>query len=153
MSATRADLGGRTSQEQEQASRFEHHLGDLKELLAGVAARIDNEVEPVLAALQQREQDAGVERGLAELKAQLGTIFEQVDERVAGALSGMESRGAEADAEAASRLSELAGGVTSSSIAPWSAWRGRCRRREPTWAAGRPRSRNRPPGSSTTWVI
>ncbi|MHC4767018.1 MAG: hypothetical protein ACYTF2_18155 [Planctomycetota bacterium] len=72
VSATRADLGGRTSQEQEQASRFEHHLGDLKELLAGVAARIDNEVEPVLAALQQREQDAGVERGLAELKAQLG---------------------------------------------------------------------------------
>jgi chromosome segregation ATPase len=65
VSAARADLGGRTSQEQEQASRVEHHLGDLKELLAGVAARIDNEVEPVLAALQQREQDARVEQGLA----------------------------------------------------------------------------------------
>ncbi|MHC4767019.1 MAG: hypothetical protein ACYTF2_18160, partial [Planctomycetota bacterium] len=91
VSATRADLGGRTSQEQEQASRFEQQLGDLREQLTAVGARVESEVEPVLGVLLQREQDARVESRLAAVQAQLGTIFEQVDERVAGALSGITS--------------------------------------------------------------
>ncbi|MHC4100937.1 MAG: hypothetical protein ACYS15_18525 [Planctomycetota bacterium] len=77
----------------ELAGGVEQQLARLSEQLAALGARIETEVQPVLASLQQREQDDGVEKSLADLHAQLTAITEQVDRRVADALSELDSRG------------------------------------------------------------
>jgi hypothetical protein len=77
----------------EQAAGVERQLAIVGEQLKALGARIENEVEPVLATLQQREQDDGVEKSLADLRTQLAGITEQVDKRVADALSEVDSRG------------------------------------------------------------
>jgi hypothetical protein len=77
----------------EQAAGVERQLAIVGEQLKALGARIENDVEPVLATLQQREQDNGVEKSLAELHTQITVITEQVDKRVADALSELDSRG------------------------------------------------------------
>ncbi|MHC4965644.1 MAG: coiled-coil domain-containing protein, partial [Planctomycetota bacterium] len=99
VSAARADLGSRTSGESEQTTRLERHLGDVKDLLAGVAARIDDEAE---RAREAGAVDAGFEKGLADLR-------EHVDARLVDVLARLETSAPGRDDDA-SQLSDLAGG-------------------------------------------
>jgi DNA repair exonuclease SbcCD ATPase subunit len=99
ISALLTDQGDRPSQDDEQASRLEHHLSDVKELLAGVAARIDDDLE---RPQNTSVVDTGYEQGLADLR-------EHVDARMTEVLARIDAVGTGGDDADASRLSELAG--------------------------------------------
>jgi hypothetical protein len=85
-----------TSIETDSGTTVERELALVAERLAMLGAKMENDVEPVLAALQQRDPEDGIEKSLADLRSQLGAITEHVDQRVSAALSELGGREAPA---------------------------------------------------------
>jgi chromosome segregation ATPase len=98
----------------ERTERLEQHLADVKELLSGVAVRIDGGLETAgdgsaggaeIAALREHVDEQLSQ--LADSHAQLGSVLENLQAQVTAALGGSGEDGAPADANVQSGLAEL----------------------------------------------